>query len=317
MVNELQLDKEKITKELKSIQNKYPFYTWLEKLPIVMFFLSGVLLLIDFMSFIGGEGGIPWGLAAIVCSIIILFIIKKSKLSLQKKYEMTFKRLMAEPILKNSFETVTYNPEAGFSKSEVAQMKLLYISLKDHFETEDLIEGEHMGVSFKQSDLLLSAYSNDDDDNRNCPKDYEGRDISVDGRLTRFPYKVNIKGIVQIATKMGIKWQHYLGKKRVEMEDINFNQNYDVYADDEHSAFYVLTPQVIDYFNSLRTGSKEKIAATMDGEYLYILRYGTGGVFKANIEEPLDVDKKEKQIYAEIAEIERLIKILHLDKHKA
>lgn len=34
--------------------------------------------------------------------------------------------------------------------------------------------------------------------------------------------------------------------------DVALTKRYDVYADDEHSAFYVLTPQVIDYFNSLK-----------------------------------------------------------------
>lgn len=313
MERKVQLDKVKISKAMKSVKKSLPVINFVGMLAALALGISLFWLALDFIRLVSGLGGSSWGLIIMVCAVFVRLILQKVKLSIQRRYEMTFKNLMAEPILKASFEDVRYTPEKGFSKNEVTKMNLLYITLDAHFASEDMIEAVYSGVLFKQSDLQISSTSNRSCDERdNSPKDYKGNTILVDGRLTRFPFKVPIKGQVQIGSRIGIKWKHYLGKKRVVLEDTEFNKNFDVFADDEHSAFYVLTPQVLGYFNSWCSGTSERIAATFDGEYLYVLRYGKGGVFKADMREPFNADKKEDQIYAELDEIKKLIKVLHL-----
>lgn len=319
MEKQIQLDKVRIRNELNAIKSNYSLYAKVKKVTTVFAYFTPLWALIDYIRYCLNRNNIilfvPWLFLTGICSFIVQFIIIRVTISFQKKYEMTFKKRMAEPILNASFEKVNYAPERGFSKSEVKAMNLLYLPFDEHFESEDMIEAEHMGVAFKQSDILFSEYrTHDSDDRRVYPQDYEGREISVDGRLIRFPYKIEINGIIQIGMRKGLRWKHYYGKKRIELEDIEFNKYFDVFADDEYSTFYALTPQMMDYFNSLRVVSKEQIVATMDGEYLYLLRYGKGGVFKADIKEPFDVDYKEQQIYKEIEEIETLIKVFHLQK---
>lgn len=231
----------------------------------------------------------------------LLTRVRKQSDKAEKEYTDTYKRLIAKPILDASFENAHFNPEAGYPREDFKAGALLYVGDAYDYASEDLITGTCRGVAFRRADIKI----------RHVVGHKHPRTVTdADGRLLEVAFHKNMNGMVRVVKKD----EAVLcpdENKRIEMEDMDFNEKFDVYANDRHSAFYLLTPQFMEYMKKLYDRD-DKIYITFDGNKLYFLQSGHGGIFEPP-EGEFDIRDEVRKCKAELAEIEEIIELLQLD----
>lgn len=281
-----------------------------------------------FRSFGGWYNGGAIMFVVWVLSIVVGFVAGYQSVKARKQYTNTYKKLLAEKVLKACFEDAHYSPEQGFSREEFSMAGVFSLKGRDYsYHSEDLIVGTHSGVEFKQSDVRVTHRSGGK--NRRTI-------VDVDGRLTRFRYDKDILGRILITSKTFIPAssslefymfgsgqdvsrivQNTMGAslKTISMEDVDFNQRFTVYATDAHSVYYLLTPPVMEYLKHL-CSMDQKLSISFDGTFLYILRTGKGGIFEPPSARTLNISDEVKKSYRELQEIVYCIEALRLDDRK-
>ena len=186
--------------------------------------------------FVFGVGG-----AVLCCLISIIFFAPESKRTmnaLRTEYKDTF----LPGMLNECFDNAKFEYWVGLTEMEIMQTSLY--KLGNRLESEDLLSGEYKGVSFKQADVHIWNHIETDEENRDV--EY------FNGRIIMFDTKTDYSSSVRVISKSKIlgKGDYRLGfdeAHRVEMESMEFNDLFNVYARTGHDAFYILTPEVMEH----------------------------------------------------------------------
>lgn len=96
------------------------------------------------------------------------------------------------------------------------------------------------------------------------------------------------------------------------MENILFNRKFDVYTTNEQMAYYLLTPQFMEYL--LQLDVRRETAFRFSGNHIVLLRNGINGIFEADMSQPLDIQYEIGKSYNELKEILDFVDVLNLDK---
>lgn len=208
-----------------------------------------------------------------------------------------YRRSIAEPVLRNCFESYRYLPEQGFSSKELKDFQLF--TVVDRVHTEDYIEGNYKNVGYRQSDVIIEHYMED-----------TYRTI-FSGRLAVYDFKKNLTGQIAIVEK-GYSNASLTGMQKVQMENMAFNQRFHVYATNAHVAFYLLTPQFMEYIMELNT--RGELYIRFAANKVFLLRNHVTGVFQPDMRATMDIQYEIGKSYNEIKEILNFIDILNLDK---
>ena len=199
--------------------------------------------------FMFGVGG-----AALCCLISIIFFAPESKSAmntLRSEYKDTF----LPGMLNDYFEHAKFEYWGGLTEMEIMQTSLY--KLGNRLESEDLLTGEYKGVSFKQADVHIWNH---------VKKEKKDEDIEYfDGRIIMFDTKSDYSSSVRVISRprTSSKGDYRLGfdeEHRVEMESMEFNDLFTVYARTSHDAFYMLTPEVMERIMAIsrQYGKNEK-----------------------------------------------------------
>lgn len=93
-------------------------------------------------------------------------------------------------------------------------------------------------------------------------------------------------------------------EEHIDIEDIEFNEKFEVYSKDAHSAYYFLSSKRIEYLKQLRRSSLISVAVNKDGLYIATNR-------NTKLLEPPEVNEKEdiskERFEKEFSEFERFI----------
>lgn len=199
-----------------------------------------------FMFHIGGAA-----LCWLICIIFFVPESKKAMNALRSEYKDTF----LPGLLNEYFDNAKFEYWVGLTEMEVMQTSLY--KLGNRLESEDLLSGEYKGVSFKQADVHIWNHVETEDEN----KDVE----YFDGRIIMFDTKSDYSSSVRVISRPRTsgKGDYRLGfdeEHRVEMESMEFNDMFSVYARTGHDAFYILTPEVIERMMAIwrKYGRNEK-----------------------------------------------------------
>ncbi|MCM1497354.1 MAG: DUF3137 domain-containing protein [Clostridium sp.] len=218
----------------------------------------------------------------------------------KQQYADTYKRLISRPVLDSVFEDAVFEPGAGYPQADFKNSKLMPGFGGGHtYTSEDLIIGTCNGAAFQRADVKVTHRS----DKKTV--------VDVDGRLLEVAFPKQINGMVRVVKEGAVINLMGADSSLVEMEDADFNRKFNVYADDKHSAFYLLTPQFMEYIKKLYNRDN-CIAITFDGEKLYFLQSGHGGIFEPP-EGTFNAWDEVRKCREELSEIREIIEILQVD----
>ena len=228
--------------------------------------------------------------------------IQKLRQEMKELYKEAFVR---EPLM-NNFENVTYKPQWGFPAETVESFQLCQMG--NQFYSEDYIRASYAGVDFEIAEVrVYDVYSTDDRDERSTTY-FEGR-MMVFHLPDKAVYPMSI---------FSRKYRHRAISRReakqtkVEFESSRFNKAFDVYAQSEHDAFYLLTPQFMERLEILADKYADGIAMHMIGSSVALAISEPGkNAFDAEIEVgKLDFDKEMAKVQGEIDDIKTLITMI-------
>jgi len=216
------------------------------------------------------------GIVLIVVAVIFFLLVVNTKMN---RYKLLFKENIVKASLSGIFSELDYNSESGISIEEVKNSEL--ITLKDVFESNDLITAKYGNVRFKQSDIIIKDTSNHMNQDGQINQRSEQASMA---RLLIFDFLKATKATVSVMGKnyksggenQGIlvslihKVDHFIKDNQVKLESELFNQNFRTYSADTESAFYVLTPQMIDAITMLSDHYNGKIAFSFKNEKMFV-----------------------------------------------
>jgi len=159
-----------------------------------------------------------------------------------------FKKVYVTEEMKKVFPASTYIYNHGFSEEEVMKSGLLYN--RDRYKSEDMISGNFEGVNFRSSDVEQKEVRR------------SGKHTTVvtvfQGRFYEFDFPKQFKA--NLLLLQPFNFRPFSNLKKIKMESINFNSELKVYAENEHEAFYILTPNFMEKLLFLDNKYLDKIS---------------------------------------------------------
>ena len=241
-------------KELEKLEQKRkkcPYFVYGGVIGAIVFFLLLILC--------GHMPVLPVFIILCLLTSIILIIVGNVQF---KKIEKEFKNIYMQKVVNEILPGSTYQENMGVALNDVYRSGLLKEA--DRSRSEDLIMGCIKGVNFKTSDLQLFERREHIDSKGHRTVTYVPYFI---GRFFIFDFNKNFKGNLVITEA---SFSKPYGMKKVSMESEEFNKVFKTYANDDLSAFYVLTPHLMVSLLELEKANPGCIMISMNSNIMYM-----------------------------------------------
>lgn len=180
------------------------------------------------------------------------------------------------------FERLQYESRAGFSWDEVRNSAVTACGDEKYFESEDLLRGEYEGISFIISDVTARKLVRRNKKTR-LEEVFDGQILC----LFQFDDTKISKGHVQLFQKKflsdisGWKAEH-----RIRLEREEFNSRFEIFADDEYNAYYILTPRRMEKIMEFTDTVKAQTSLVFLDDKLFVA-VKKASLFEASTDRPV------------------------------
>jgi hypothetical protein len=178
------------------------------------------------------------------------------------KLNKRFKIDVLTNLLSEMVENGHYDPDKGLSQGEVYSTE--FIKKADRFHTEDYLSGSIEGVHFISSDVKLEE--------RHVEYTKDGTRTYYEtyflGRVFIFDFNKPFNGYIQVLETSRPTVRR--GYKKIKLESVDFNKKFRTYSTDEHNAFYVLTPHLMEALMSFEKKNKGYVGFSFIDNKLHI-----------------------------------------------
>lgn len=248
--------------------------------------------------------------------IIGMIIILVSTSKLNAEYKKLFKNIFVLKSLENKFTDLMYEPNRGIPYQVIAETKMM--NMGDIYHSEDYISGKYKDIKFEQADVHIEEEHESTDSDGNTTTTY----VTIfKGRWMIFDFNKTFKANVQISQKGfgNSKVKRFFGKKeelykKVQMESENFNNKFNVFAQNEHDAFYIITPSLMERIERLEEHNKGKLLFCFINNKLHVGIYDGKDSFEPeSVFREIDEEKTKTRISGEIEMITQFVDELNLD----
>lgn len=246
--------------------------------------------------------------------IIGVVLVIASILFVAKQYFMftaQYKNIFVRSSLNEVFDNLNYLPFQGLPREVIADTKMMRMG--DSFYSNDYIEGDYKGVHVKQSDVRITETHHDSDGDSHTVTLFSGRWMVFD-------FNKEFKANVQVVQKgfNNAKRKTIFGKKeelykKVEMEDVAFNQEFKVYAQNEHDAFYILTPAMMDRIRRVSSSVNGNLILCFVDDNLHVGVNTRKDSFEASPFKKIDPETAKESVLHDIRVITDFVDELSLD----
>lgn len=222
-----------------------------------------------------------------------------------------YKELIILELFKSMFTDVTFDFQNGIPKSVIENTHM--INMGDRYTSNDYMRAKYKNVQFEFSDIEIKEEYTDHDGNR--------RSITIfEGQWYIFDFNKKFKSDIQVCEKAFItakrdNFSDGVRFKKVELEDIEFNKKFNVFAKNDLDAFYVLTPNTMEKIKELSNKITGKLLLCFIDNKLHIGLYNCKDLFEPKLYAKIDLDKNTKQAREEVKLITQFIDILDLDNN--
>lgn len=209
------------------------------------------------------------GICVIVTvALAVIFGIKANKV--RNIYIKGYKDYFVLKSLKSIFTDLVYEPENGIGPEVISSTGMM--TTGDRYNSNDYIKGKYKDINFFQSDVHIEEEHQTTDSDGNTQTYY----VTIFmGRWFVFDFNKPFKANIEVAQKwfQGNRANTLFGKSKytkVKMESQEFNKEFKVYAQNEHEAFYILTPSLMEKIQKLSQNSGGKILLCFVDNKLHI-----------------------------------------------
>lgn len=221
-----------------------------------------------------------------------------------------FKSLFVHQSLQKHFDHLIYQPEQGFAEEYIRSTGM--INTGDQYDSNDYVSGTYKNIKFEQSDIHIEEKHEEKDADGDVHEVWE---TIFMGRWMIFDFNKIFKANLQVVSAhFGANLLPWKKKfQRVKLEDLEFNKLFAVYAEDEHEAFYILTPHFMEKMKSLAQKLNCGMMFCFIDSKLHIAINNNTDSFEYNVFRKIDVEQIEKDILKDITLITDFVNELDLD----
>jgi hypothetical protein len=238
--------------------NLYQQYAKQNKIAIIVFIVS---LLLGLPGFFTNQ-------ILLIILGIILFVVSLVFFGRAQKHSITFKSIVKSEIvtelLKEQFDDVLYESKNHISVPRIVQTGM--VKRPDRYTGEDLIMGSYKGVKFEVSDIDLKERVETRDSKGNVTVSYQ---TYFKGRWYVYTFERKFKEELKIIEGRGFG-VNTKGLVKLDVESIEFNKKFTIYATSQEFGFYLITSSMIEKLMELEKMHRGSILYYYVGNELHI-----------------------------------------------
>ena len=296
------------TKDLKDIQNEV-----LKKSKIIDTVIFIIWVIIMFLLYKKGINLQAFFFITVFIMAIRMFI-KYIFLNKQiTEFNNGFKNKYVLSSLNKIFTDLKYFPDKGLDYGVIANTRMM--DMGDRYSSNDYFEGKYKNVNVKQADVHIEEEQQTTDSDGHTTTTW----VTIfEGKWMIFDFNKTFTANVQVSQK-GFgnsrvnNWGEKNKYKKVEMEDAESNKMFRIYAQNEHDAFYILTPSLMEKIKNLARTVSGKLLLCFINNELHIGLYNYKDSFEHSVYKKIDEEKINDDISKEIKIITNFVDELDLD----
>ena len=224
-------------------------------------------------------------------------------------FKNTYKKTIILELFKTMFESIKYEPNSGISRNTLDSTRM--IDTGDIYHSEDYVSAKYKNVAFEFSDVEIEEEYTDSDGDRH-------RVTIFKGQWYVFDFNKQFKADLQVCEKgfANARRGSLFGANKfnkIQLEDIEFNKEFNVYAQNSLDAFYVLTPKTMENIKELNNKVQGKMLFCFINNKLHVGLHSGKNLFEPNLFKEINIEQNHKQALEEIKMITHFIDILNLD----
>ena len=239
---------------------------------------------------------LAWG--TFVFSLVGITIFYKLRVL---EFNYAYKGTIVSNFLNNNFDNLMYDPNKGIDYDIIKNLNIIRTGTK--FRASDYLKATYKNITFEFCEINIEDDSNG-----------ESTATLFQGQWFIFELNKCIKSNVHIFDKE-IFWAKAKKEtddinqvfQKVEVEDIDFNQIFDVYAQIEQEAFYLLTPTFIEKIKEINKKTEGRLLFGISGNKIHVGILNHNNLFEPNIFKKTDINKEKEIIFNQIQFITNFI----------
>ena len=242
---------------------------------------------------------------ALIFGITIVILTGSSK---KKKLADNYKQQIVTTTMQELFTDVGFDYDKGYPIDVIAGTGMMRIG--NTYSSNDWYSGKYKDVAFSCSDVYIAEVTHDSDGDTDTT-------VYFSGQWYIFTFNKSFKGAFQVCEK-GFNYSKHGGLfdksiQKVELEDVNFNKEFNVYSTDAHSVFYVLTPHIIESIRKINEAIPGRLLFCFIGNLLHIGVYNGKDNFQPKVFKSMNLEDEKQKVRKEIEPITKFIDELRLD----
>ncbi len=224
-------------------------------------------------------------------------------------YKIQYKKLVVVDVFKRLFTNITYIPEKGISYNEIKSTNM--VDMGNRFYSNDYLSATYNNIHFETSDVNIEEEHTDSEGHTHTVTLFRGQWYIFDFNKM---FKSNIEVCSKYFTANKAKGLFSSSNlHKIELEDVDFNNNFVAYSDNDLEAFYILTPSLIQRIKDLKNRINAQIILCFVDNKLH-LGVNTGkDLFEPKISEPVNAEKYGNETMQSTRNIINFINDLQLD----
>lgn len=246
---------------------------------------------------------------------VILFFILSAITGHSKKfnaYKTNFKAIFVEEPFRTVFHEVIYDKNQGIQKERIKATGMMMLG--NRYDTNDYVMGHYKDVKFERADIKIQQHTN--------TGKHSHTTTYFHGRWMIFEFNKNFHFDLQIIKKgfyYSQKNQSFFidseeRRHKLELEDVNFNEQFSVYAQDDHEAYYILTPAFMAVLNNLYHSLDGSFMLGFVQNQLHVAINTKRDAMEPPIMSSIDLSSIKQDVQREIDAIINIIDGLDLDR---
>lgn len=245
----------------------------------------------------------------IAIAFVIIFIITKRD---RDKFNDFYKKTIVLNAFKKIFTDIEYDIEKGISYDKIASTQM--IDMGSNFHSNDYIKAKYKNINFEFSDVHITEVRAQSAADRG----YETVTL-FKGQWFIFDFNKNFKTNIQVCANnfrnANTNFSSEIKFNKVHTEDMEFNNEFRIYAQNELDAFYILTPNTIEKIKELKRKSYGELLLCFIDNRLHVGLNNYKDLFEANILKKINFYDENNKIFSEIRIITEFIDTLGLDNN--
>ncbi len=283
------------TTQLESIRKRAMLFNVLGALVFVFFFLFFLFGMFNFQYI----SILPFIFIFALPGIILLIMGSR----LGNQYRLHVKNDLVLSLIKERYTNTRFDPHGSMDQRFLRSIDL--IPSGDTYRFNDFLSATFNDVRFSLVDVHITTTTSTGKSTTTV--------TNFKGQVYQFDFPKSFRSTIQIQNDSFFNFKLFSKLKKIDLEDSDFNANFDVFTDNAHEAFYILTPHFMRTISQFVARFGTKVNLVFHNSHLYIAAYSNRDQFEPSLSKPVD-EAFIQSVKQELQIIEHIINTLKLDE---